>query len=397
MTNSTVKGKSADYGSLSVEELVSRLCEAEETLDAIRAGEVDAVVVGGPAGQRVYTLENADRPYRVLVEQMQEGAITLAEDGTVLYCNERFATLAGKAHDSIIGQPISMFFSVHENTKICEMIELAIGRGVADELTLISQKGARVPVNMSLIDLRVDVEIPRLICGIVTDLTSSRMRAHELGAANQRLAAEIVERRRTEENLQLTLDAAEMGIWELDLVTNQMRCSARHDQIIGLATHRSFFDFGELIDNFVSDDRGKVVEAFSRAKTTGNIEFEHRIRRVTDGALRWVNVKGRTYYDGSQPIRITGVTADITQRREVDEQLRQAQKMEAVGQLTGGIAHDFNNLLMIIGGSLDMLGRRMAEDPKVRLLFDAAQQAVGRGAKLNQQLLAFSRRQDFAD
>ena len=150
MTNSTVKGKSADYGSLSVEELVSRLCEAEETLDAIRAGEVDAVVVGGPAGQRVYTLENADRPYRVLVEQMQEGAITLAEDGTVLYCNERFATLAGKAHDSIIGQPISMFFSVHENTKICEMIELAIGRGVADELTLISQKGARVPVNMSL-------------------------------------------------------------------------------------------------------------------------------------------------------------------------------------------------------------------------------------------------------
>ena len=68
--------------------------------------------------------------------------------------------------------------------------------------------------------------------------------------------------------------------------------------------------------------------------------------------------------------------------------------MEAVGQLTGGIAHDFNNLLMIIGGSLDMLGRRMPDEPKVRKLFDAARQAVGRGAKLNQQLLAFSRRQD---
>ncbi len=68
--------------------------------------------------------------------------------------------------------------------------------------------------------------------------------------------------------------------------------------------------------------------------------------------------------------------------------------MEAVGQLTGGTAHDFNNLLMIIGGSLDMLGRRVADDAKVSILLDAARQAVGRGAKLNQQLLAFSRRQD---
>src|SRR6202012_4439621 len=68
--------------------------------------------------------------------------------------------------------------------------------------------------------------------------------------------------------------------------------------------------------------------------------------------------------------------------------------MEAVGQLTGGIAHDFNNLLMIIGGSLDMLGRRMVDEPKVRRLFEAARQVVARGSKLNQQLLAFSRRQD---
>src|SRR6185503_12797417 len=98
-----------------------------------------------------------------------------------------------------------------------------------------------------------------------------------------------------------------------------------------------------------------------QAEATGSVEFEHRIRRASDSAVRWINVKGRTFYDGSKPVRITGVTADITQRREVDEQLRQAQKMEAVGQLTGGIAHDFNNLLMIVGGSLDMIGRRMPD------------------------------------
>jgi len=383
-----------DYQSLSSDELILRLREAEETLEAIRTGEVDAVVIAGPAGQQVYTLENADRPYRVLVEQMQEGAVTLSESGTILYCNERFAVLVGKAHDSIIGLSLIEFFSVDEGQTLSNMIETGAGPGVAGEFTIVDRSRPDVPVNISLIDLKVDEGMPRLVCGIVTDLTFNRSRTRELAAANERLAGEIVERRKTEESLQLTLDAAEMGIWEFDLVSDRMRCSARHDQIFGDSTGQLFFSLAVLIDQFVPEDRARVASAFKRAKATGSVEFEHRIRKADDGAIRWVNVKGRTFYDGLKPVRITGVTADITQRREVDEQLRQAQKMEAVGQLTGGIAHDFNNLLMIIGGSLDMLGRRTTDEPKVRRLLDAARQAVARGARLNQQLLAFSRRQD---
>ena len=383
-----------DYASLSGEELISRLREAEETLEAIRTGEVDAVVIAGSQGQQVYTLENADRPYRVLVEQMQEGAVTLSENGTILYCNERFATLVASPHDSIIGLPLTRFFSSAEGKALSEMIDTGAGPGVAGEFTIVSGRGSDVPVNISLIDLKVDETMPRLVCGIVTDLTSSRMRTRELGAANERLANEIVERRKTEENLQLTLDAAEMGIWELDLFDNQMRCSPRHERIFGEANILSSFDLATLVGRFVPEDRSRVYAAFEQARGSGSVEFEHRIRRSSDNAVRWVNVKGRTFYDGARPLRITGVTADVTQRREVDEQLRQAQKMEAVGQLTGGIAHDFNNLLMIIGGSLDMLGRRMVDEPKARRLFEAARQAVGRGSKLNQQLLAFSRRQN---
>src|SRR5665213_562487 len=325
---------------------------------------------------------------------MQEGAVTPSEHGTILYCNERFATLVGKAHDRIIGLSLIEFFSVDEGKALLQMIGTGAGPGVTGEFTIVDKAGSDVPVNVSLIDLKVDEEMPRLVCGIVTDLTVNRTRTRELAAANERLANEIVERRKTEESLQLTLDAAEMGIWELDLVNHQMRCSARHDQIFGDKTDRLFFGLVVLVDHFVFEDQARVSDAFERAKATGGVEFEHRVRRASDGAIRWVNVKGRTFYDGSQPVRITGVTADITQRREVDEQLRQAQKMEAVGQLTGGIAHDFNNLLMIIGGSLDMLGRRMDDEPRVRRLFDSARQAVGRGARLNQQLLAVSRRQD---
>jgi signal transduction histidine kinase/ActR/RegA family two-component response regulator len=88
------------------------------------------------------------------------------------------------------------------------------------------------------------------------------------------------------------------------------------------------------------------------------------------------------------------VAEGVAAREQVEASLRQSQKMEAVGQLTGGIAHDFNNLLMVIGGSLEMLRRRVPADPAIARLLDAASQGVAKGGMLNQQLLAFARRQD---
>jgi len=77
------------------QELRTRLEEAEELLTAIRAGRVDALVIEGPQGPQVYTLEGAEQPYRTYVETMNEGAVTLSQDGTVLYCNCQFAELTG--------------------------------------------------------------------------------------------------------------------------------------------------------------------------------------------------------------------------------------------------------------------------------------------------------------
>ena len=375
------------------DELVARLREAEETLEAIRTGEVDAVVVTGPQGQQVYTLENADRPYRVLVEQMQEGALTLAVNGTILYCNERFAALLGRPRESVVGQIATRFFDETDAQKIRSMIGNSTAPGASGELSLLNHAGTPVPVNVSLIDLQLDAGMPRLVCVIVTDLTVNYARTRELGLANERLAQESVERGKAEASLSLALEAAEMGIWEMDLSEGHLKRSARHDRIFGHDVAEAF-DLVALVDHFVPEDRPDVFAAFESGKRDGSVEFEGRIRRADDGRMRWVNIKGQTYYQGTRPIRMAGVTADVTQRRDVDEQLRQAQKMEAVGQLTGGIAHDFNNLLMVIGGSLDMLGRRLAPDPRTDRLLEAARHAVNRGAKLNQQLLAFSRRQD---
>lgn len=114
--------ENSDGYDLSGEQLIARLREAEETLEAIRIGEVDAVVVAGANGQQVYALENADRPYRVLVEQMREGAVTLSEDGLILYCNNRFATLVGEVHDSLIGESVVKFFDVTQRANLLDLI-----------------------------------------------------------------------------------------------------------------------------------------------------------------------------------------------------------------------------------------------------------------------------------
>src|ERR1700751_5300072 len=91
------------------DELHNRLQEAEETLRAIRAGEIDALVVTGPLGEQVFILRGADHPYQVIVEEMNEGAVTLSPEGTILYCNRRFANLLQLPLERVIGSSLQEY------------------------------------------------------------------------------------------------------------------------------------------------------------------------------------------------------------------------------------------------------------------------------------------------
>jgi PAS domain S-box-containing protein len=114
-----------------------------------------------------------------------------------------------------------------------------------------------------------------------------------------------------------------------------------------------------------------------------------------DGRILDVLLSTRVERDDSgRFLRALGGLVDVTARKRTEAALRQSQKIEAIGQLTGGVAHDFNNLLAVVLGNLELLGRRMPDDPKLRRLVDGAVQGAQRGAALTQRLLAFSRRQD---
>jgi PAS domain S-box-containing protein len=196
----------------------------------------------------------------------------------------------------------------------------------------------------------------------------------------------------TAELLQVALDAAGMGSWELYLSTGAIHRTLRHDQMFGYTEIQPFWDLEMTFEHIVEEDRSLVRRAFSEAKTDGSIDVEARVRGNAAGETRWVHFNGRTFYVHGAAMRIVGVIDDVTHRRAVEERLRQAQKIEALGQLTGGVAHDFNNLLQVISGGLQVVSRQ--SDPQRReRIFTSMKQAVDRGARLCRQLLAYSRRQ----
>jgi PAS domain S-box-containing protein len=139
-------------------------------------------------------------------------------------------------------------------------------------------------------------------------------------------------------------------------------------------------------------DRPRVLAALAELKQGGKYDLEFRVVRP-DGQIRWVHDRGTAIRNESGAIyRLAGIAEDITQRKEIEQQFRQAQKMESIGQLAGGVAHDFNNLLAIIGGNLELfLMTAKNIDPKAMEYLSHIAHAADRAAALNRQLLTFSR------
>lgn len=154
------------------EELKLQLAESQETLRAIQSGEVDALVVQSPSGQQVYTLKDAEHPYRVMVETMNEGAATLAADGTVFYCNRQLADLLKVPLDKVMATPLTNFVAPADLPVFESMLRQATSGISRAEIELKTPDGVAVPVLVSARAL--DEENRQMVSLVVTDLSEQK-------------------------------------------------------------------------------------------------------------------------------------------------------------------------------------------------------------------------------
>jgi two-component system CheB/CheR fusion protein len=171
-----------------MEDLRARLLEAEETLRAIRRGEVDALVVAGTQGDQIFTLKGADHSYRIFLEEMHEGAATLTAGGVILYCNRRFAEIVGTALEDIVGNPLSRYVREADRTELDSVLSEGLDLSGKREMTLVRGEET-VPVYLSTSPLRL--EEVEAICLVVTDLTEQKR--NEQIVAAEKLARSIFE------------------------------------------------------------------------------------------------------------------------------------------------------------------------------------------------------------
>ncbi len=215
---------------------------------------------------------------------------------------------------------------------------------------------------------------------------------------------DVTDRKRGEEalrsselHLRQAMTAARMGTWERDLTTDAVTWSENMERLLGQAPGSFEGNFQAYLRCVHPDDRESLVLAVAEAMQKGEpYTIEYRVVQPS-GDVRWIAASGDLMRasDG-RPLRATGVAMDVTERKRLEDQLRQAQKMEAIGQLAGGIAHDFNNMLSVIMGHAQLLKRELPPGHPSHRHVDLALRAAESSAKLTAQLLAFGRRQVLA-
>jgi PAS domain S-box-containing protein len=330
----------------------------------------------------------------------------VARDGRLLQMNPAgLAMIDAASWQSVEHAPtLDLVAAEHQNLWLANHLRVCAGEKLIWEFDIIGLKGVRrsMETHASPIALSDGSTAQFAITRDVTERNQSRDAQRQL---NAQMEAKVKERtaeleaalrrlQESERSFELLVDSVtDYALYMLDPTGRVVSWNSGARRIKG---YNAVEIIGKNFECFYSEaDRAAGIPAagLRTAAREGRLETEGwRLRK--DGSRFWANVIIDAIRTDGNLVGYAKITRDITERRAADSKLRQAQKMEAVGQFTGGAAHDFNNLLMAILGSLEILRKRLPNDPRLLALVDNAMQGAKRGASLTQRMLAFARRQE---
>ncbi len=300
-----------------------------------------------------------------------------ALDGRVLECNEAFAKMLGyDASEEVTSLNVHAFYCQPEDRGAI-LGRLHERKALTQEEICFRQKDGTPAWILTNLNLVEDEAGGATIIGTSFDITERKKSREALKQSQQRFAAFMrhlpgVAFMKNREGHYVYYNDAAQGLFQLD-----------PEDFLGKTDHEVWPV--EYADRFVSNDR-QVIRTKALVETVDPVPHKHAVHH-------WLIYRFPILDEHDEVQFIGGVGVDITERRQLEDQLRQSQKMEAIGRLAGGVAHDFNNLLTVISGYGHMIMRDLPHDDPLHSCVEEVLKAASRATSLTNQLLAFSRRQ----
>jgi len=377
-----------------------QLTESNEVIEAIRTGQVDAILLQGDNGQQVFTLNNADQTYRKFIDKMTEGAVTMDKTGIILYCNSNFASLMNVPLELITGTAFSRFISPADQVVFQDLLETAWDNEIKGELKLMNSNGVAIPFNMSFTPLHLD---EGLCMGIIfTDLSVHKKYQQQLTQQNQRLAEakrlveklnhdleDTVEERTRElylsrEHFKFLGDNIPVIAWTA-LPDGQMNYfNKRWEQFTGLEPAQSRESGWKQVLH--PEDLPTFMNVWQSCLETGKaFGLETRLRNGMDGQYRWYLSRALPYKNKDNVIQLWfGTCTDIDDQKTA---------LEKKDEFIGIASHELKTPLTSLKGYLHLIESSTKNDhhPRIKNFIVRANENLGKLQHLVEDLLNVSK------
>jgi two-component system cell cycle sensor histidine kinase/response regulator CckA len=310
--------------------------------------------------------------------------IGVVAERVLVEVNDRILEMTGYSAEELVGQSARMLYPTQEDYDF-------VGR---EKFRQIKEEGTGTVETRWR---RKDGSIMEIL------LSSTPIVAGDLASGITFAALDITERKRweealrkSEERLKFALEGSQQGFWDWNLETGEIKRDERWAEMLGYTLQEIESTVEQWLDLVHPDDQAAAHKSLQDHLEGRTLVHEIECRMLTkDKQYKWILDRGRIVKQDadSRPLRMSGTHTDITESKELEDQLIKAQRMEAVGILAGGMAHDFNNLLTAIMGYSEIILMDLHQEDPFHLYVEEITKAAHRGASLTHQLLAFSRKQ----